>query len=105
MNDTHGVGGKGWYGFDLDGTLAKYDGWKGIDHIGEPVAPMVRLVQAMHKGGLEVRIITARVAPRRSPETKPNPYTEGDRCIEEPGVQQWALQDRWSAKELIQEWC
>ena len=38
-NDTHGVEGKGWYGFDLDGTLAKYDGWKGIDHIGEPVKP------------------------------------------------------------------
>ena len=34
MNDTHGETGKGWYGFDLDGTLAKYDGWKGIDHIG-----------------------------------------------------------------------
>lgn len=105
MNDTHGVEGKGWYGFDLDGTLAKYDGWKGIDHIGEPVAPMVRLVQAMHKGGLEVRILTARVAPRRSPETKPNPYREGNRCIEEPGVQKWALKDRWSAREFIQEWC
>lgn len=26
MNDTHGVEGKGWYGFDLDGTLAKYVG-------------------------------------------------------------------------------
>lgn len=25
MNDTHGVEGKGWYGFDLDGTLAKYE--------------------------------------------------------------------------------
>ena len=105
MNDTHGVEGEGWYGFDLDGTLARYDGWKGIDHIGEPVAPMVRLVQAMRKGGLEVRILTARVAPRRSQETKPNPYTEGDRCIEEPGVQKWALKDRWSAKEFIQEWC
>lgn len=29
MNDTHGETGKGWYGFDLDGTLAKYDKWFG----------------------------------------------------------------------------
>jgi len=45
MNDTHGVEGKGWYGFDLDGTLAKYDKWEGIDHIGEPVKPMVDLIR------------------------------------------------------------
>lgn len=103
--DTHGAAGTGWYGFDLDGTLAKYDGWKGIDHIGEPIAPIVRLVQAMHKGGLEVKILTARVAPRPSPETKPNPYKEGNWCIVEPDVQKWALKAKWSAKEFIQEWC
>lgn len=22
---------------DLDGTLAQYDGWKGVDHIGDPI--------------------------------------------------------------------
>lgn len=27
--DTHGAQGKGWYGFDLDGTLAVYDHWRG----------------------------------------------------------------------------
>ena len=27
----------GWIGVDLDGTLARYDGWRGIDHIGEPM--------------------------------------------------------------------
>ena len=36
MNDTHGVEGEGWYGFDLDGTLAEYDKWEGISHIGKP---------------------------------------------------------------------
>ena len=30
-HDTHGVSGRPWYGFDLDGTLAKYNGWKGIE--------------------------------------------------------------------------
>jgi hypothetical protein len=65
MNDTHGEQGKGWYGFDLDGTLAKYDGWKGIDHIGEPVKPMVELIKRMHDEGKVVKIMTARVAPRK----------------------------------------
>ena len=36
--DTHGVDGEGWYAFDLDGTLATYDTWKGIDHIGESLS-------------------------------------------------------------------
>ena len=25
---------KGWIGVDLDGTLAQYDHWRGIEHIG-----------------------------------------------------------------------
>lgn len=38
-NDTLGAAGEAWYGFDLDGTLAKYDKWEGIDHIGGPLSP------------------------------------------------------------------
>jgi len=51
----------GWIGVDLDGTLAKYDGWKGEDHIGEPIEPMVTLVRQWISDGLDVRIFTARV--------------------------------------------
>ena len=104
-NDTHGVEGKGWYGFDLDGTLAKYDGWKGIDHIGEPVVPMVKLIKQMHDEGKVIKVMTARVAPKDKPETKPNPYREGNWCIQEPDVQTWALKDEWTPLEFIQEWC
>lgn len=64
MNDTHGVNGVGWYGFDLDGTLAKYEGWKGISHIGEPIAPMIYTIKELHRCGYKVKILTARVAPR-----------------------------------------
>ena len=74
MNDTHGETGKGWYGFDLDGTLAKYDKWEGIDHIGEPVKPMVDLIRKMHDEGKVVKILTARVAPRSNIEIRQNPY-------------------------------
>lgn len=51
----------GWIGVDLDGTLARYDGWKGADHIGEPIPGMVNRVKQWLAEGKEVRIFTARV--------------------------------------------
>jgi hypothetical protein len=54
---------RGWIGVDLDGTLAKYDGWKGPEHIGDPVPEMVRKVKAMLAEGRDVRIFTARISP------------------------------------------
>lgn len=50
----------GWIGVDLDGTLAEYGGWKGPDHIGEPIGPMLDRVKAWLTAGVEVRIFTAR---------------------------------------------
>lgn len=47
---------------DLDGTLAHYDGWKGIEHIGPPVAPVLARVKAALAAGHEVSIFTARVS-------------------------------------------
>jgi hypothetical protein len=52
---------RGWIGVDLDGTLAHYDGWKGIGHIGEPIAPMVARVKRWLADGQSVKIFTARV--------------------------------------------
>lgn len=54
---------KGWIGVDLDGTLAHYDGWKGVGHIGEPILLMVRPIHLWLAEGFEVRIMTARVWP------------------------------------------
>lgn len=34
---------------DLDGVLAKYDGWKGIDHIGEPITGAVEFVRRLYE--------------------------------------------------------
>lgn len=117
MNDTHGVEGKGWYGFDLDGTLAKYDKWEGIDHIGEPVKPMVDLMKKMHAEGKIVKILTARVAPRANVETKPNPYfnelPDGFK-LDVPHVlgeearfwcQNRYHEGEWDAKMFIVDWC
>ena len=64
-NDTHGESGIKWTGFDLDGTLAEYDGWKGIEYIGSPIKPMCDLIKKLHSDGKLVKILTARVAPRK----------------------------------------
>lgn len=52
----------GWIGVDLDGTLAEYDGWHGIGHIGKPIKPMVDRVKRWLDEGRDVRIFTARVS-------------------------------------------
>lgn len=116
MNDTHGETGKGWYGFDLDGTLAKYDGWKGIDHIGEPVKPMVDLIRKMHDEGKVVKILTARVAPRHNVNTDPSLGPDGPKDIYDgeqsvstfmrhaDGTPACAVKRKY-ASDFIREWC
>lgn len=50
----------GWIGVDLDGTLAHYDGWKGVEHIGEPIERMVNRVKYAIKQGITIKLFTAR---------------------------------------------
>ena len=98
MNDTHGETGKGWYGFDLDGTLAVYDKWKGIDHIGEPVKPMVDLIRKMHDEGKVVKILTARIAPHKLEDG-----TVGESYITVPDGEGGVT--RTYAHQFINDWC
>lgn len=51
----------GWIAVDLDGTLAEYHGWQGIEHIGAPIPVMLNRVKKWLAEGLDVRIFTARV--------------------------------------------
>ena len=55
------MGQYGWIGVDLDGTLAEYHGWLG-GAVGKPIKPMVDRVKEWLAAGIEVRIMTARVA-------------------------------------------
>ncbi len=57
-----------WIGVDLDGTLAHYDGWKGVQHVGAPVPLMLARVKEWLAGGRQVRIFTARVSPNQDRE-------------------------------------
>lgn len=106
-DDTHGAGGGAWTGFDLDGTLAVYNGWMGFDHIGEPIAPMVERIRRLHDKGMTVKILTARVAPdpEKREEQLPNPYLEKHWIVMDTQVQTWATKPAWTAREVIQEWC
>lgn len=65
LHDTN-TSTENWIGVDLDGTLAYYDGWKGIEHIGAPIPLMVLRVQQWLAEGKTVKIFTARVGPRRA---------------------------------------
>lgn len=96
--DTHGEAGEGWIGFDLDGTLARYDGWKGISHIGEPIGPMVDLIKKLHGQGRYVKIVTARVAPQKLEDG-----TFGEPYITVPQGDGGAT--RQYASQYIQDWC
>ena len=49
-----------WIGVDLDGTLAEDHGWKGEEHIGKPVKPMMDRVKGWLDRGQRVKIFTAR---------------------------------------------
>lgn len=50
-----------WVAVDFDGTLAHYDGFKGVDHIGGHIGEMCDMVAQMIDYGIRVRIFTARV--------------------------------------------
>jgi len=52
----------GWIGVDLDRTLAKYDKWRGSEHIGEPIPLMLNRVKEWLNEGRNVKIFTARVS-------------------------------------------
>lgn len=62
----------GWIGVDLDGTLAQYDGWRGVEEIGPPIPAMVARVKAWLAEGREVRIFTARIFLTPRPPGEPD---------------------------------
>lgn len=56
---------------DLDGTLAEYEGWKGVSHIGKPIEKMVTRLIDWLALGYDVEIFTARVSvPSEAPDAE-----------------------------------
>lgn len=88
---------KAWIGVDLDGTLAHYDGWKGVENIGEPIRPMLERVKKWLEAGEDVRIFTARVFPLNTFERGGTPII----TIEESEKHA----DAYKAGVKIYDWC
>jgi len=57
----------GWYGVDLDGTLAYYAGYQGDTVIGDPIPRMITRVKEWLTDGKDVRIFTARMSMQNAP--------------------------------------
>jgi hypothetical protein len=76
---------------DLDGVLAEYRGFQGVNVIGPPIPRMVARVKAWLAEGRDVRIFTARVS-YGEPPTDEVPFVTTRRHAEEQ-------------RELIREWC
>lgn len=45
---------------DLDGTLAQYDGWKGVDHFGPPIDGAREFLRGLQDMGVRILIYTTR---------------------------------------------
>lgn len=67
---------KAWIGVDLDRTLAIYNGWKGPEHIGEPVPLMAARVKRWTEEGIKVKIFTARVSGEKAEAEQARYYIE-----------------------------
>lgn len=79
---------EGWIGVALDGTLAYYDEWRGVDHIGEPIPAMVEKVKSFLRDGYEVKIFTARMAGHNLPVATKDGWTTVD--VMTP-IQKWCV--------------
>lgn len=73
-----------WIGFDLDGTLAHYDHWRGAGHIGEPIPHMVNLLKILSKKH-SIKIFTARVGSAYPQQIDECRKTISDWCIKHIG--------------------
>ncbi len=55
-----------WHGFDLDGTMAKDDGWKGREYIGPPIKKIIEKIQKLQDAGKKVKVLTARAFDKKA---------------------------------------
>ena len=92
---------KPWTGVDLDGTLARYYGWKGAYHIGSPIKRMVDRVRRWHNAGKRVKIFTARASdPANIPPIKAWLKKHRLPDLEVTNVKDMAMTQLWDDKAV-----
>ena len=62
LEDAERTKERGWIGVDLDGTLAYYEGWRGLDYIGKPIPGIRARVLEWIEQGYRVKVFTARAS-------------------------------------------
>jgi len=86
----------GWIGVDLDATLAHYGGWRGGQHIGAPIEPMIARVRAWIAEGREVRVFTARASdPEQIPPVRAWLDGLGLSAVGVTNVKDFAMVELW----------
>lgn len=91
----------GWIGVDLDGTLAQYDCWRGVEHVGLPVPIMVRRVKEWIAHGHIVKIFTARAsAPGAIPPIKAWLVEQGLGDLEVTNIKDFAMIELWDDRAV-----
>ena len=87
---------RAWIGVDLDGTLAHYTGWRGADHIGEPIPAMMERVRRWIDEGLTVKIFTARACiPAQVPPVQAWLERHGLPALEVTNVKDFGMVELW----------
>lgn len=91
----------GWIGVDLDGTLAFYDSWKGMDHIGDPVPGMYFRVKKWIAEGKEVKIFTARASvPEAIPPIEKWCMKHFGKKLEVTNVKDFSMIELWDDRAI-----
>ena len=90
-----------WIGVDLDGTLAYFDGWKGADHIGEPIPLMLERVKKWIADGKEVKIFTSRASvPQQIPPIRLWLKKYGLPDLEITNLKDWEMVELWDDRAI-----
>ena len=93
----------GWIGVDLDGTLAKYDGWKD-GAIGDPVPEMLFRVRKWLADGVAVKCMTARACvPEQVAAVRAWLDSHGLESVEVTNVKDFSMIELWDDRAVCVE--
>src|SRR5512139_3162948 len=81
-----------WIGVDFDGTLATYSKQQGTG-LGEPIPLMVERVKRWLAGGIEVRVVTARVSSRNETNRLKNGEDMWEAGADRAAIEPWCEQN------------
>ena len=91
----------GWIGVDLDATLAFYDEWRGIEHVGEPITLMLDRVNTWVAAGKRVKIFTARVfEPTSIPHIEAWLEKHGLKGLEITNIKDFEMLELWDDRAV-----